>query len=370
MEGRSAVEAPSRRSAASIAPPASPAADDSNVGRPALGETVRPPSGGTRAELLATSLDDLVTTVVRAGVRSAVGAPSFEESIRRVVSAAPAPLPASLARVLARLVEALGVADIGLVAQLCHGLVRLADALRHRDTLLLGAWLGTGGASWVDTDRGHPSFDGPRPDPAARLVEVRLVEVAREWVPTLDRSGLERRYLVAPALGRVYREERLRTQSAPSLGPCPRVLDVALAEVEPGPAPQRLHLLQYEVSLVDAPEALAGVTALGNASFSEVIRDFSSDLGAFPALVEPFALLAPSAIERTRSGTVLVDATGERLALSAEPAGVGELLTALSAAAVPPLVCGRLVVDRGVVALAALAAVVRVGATHRLRRFA
>jgi len=320
--------------------------------------------------MLATALDDLVTTVVRAGVRSAAGTPSFDESIRRVVATAPAPLPASLSRALSRLLDALGTTDVGLVARLCQGLARLSDALRGADAIMVQSWFGVAGGASLDPTIGHAWVDGPQPDPAARLVDVRLVEVAREWVSTLDRVGLERRYLVAPALGRIYREERLRGQSAPSHGPCPRVLDVALAEVEPGPAPQRVRLLQYEVALIDAPDALKSVVARGVSSFSRVVHDVAAELGAFPALAEPFALLIPGAVERTPAGAVLVDAAGERLALSAESPGVGEVLTTLATDAAPSLVCGRLVVDHGAVAFAALAAVVRTDATLHLRRLA
>jgi hypothetical protein len=368
LEGHRGAEPPSRRSAASIAPPPSPSTGEPIGMRPAGSETQRPPPGITRAEVLATALDDLVTTVVRAGVRSAAGTPSFEESLRRVASAAPAPLPGSLGRTLGRLVEALGAQDISLVARLCHGLARFGDGLRGGDARLVQTWLGGEGAALLGAEVGRSALDGPQPDPAARLVDVRLVEIAREWVSTLDRSGLERRYLVAPALGRIYREERLRGHGAPSLGPCPRVLDVALAEVEPGPAPQRLQLLQYEVALVDTPDVLAGVVARGNPDFSEMIRDFAAAIGAFPALAEPFALLAPRAVARIPGGAALVDGAGQRLTLSAESVGVGELLNALADASGLPLLCGRVVADRGAVSFTALSAIVRAGPAFHLRR--
>jgi hypothetical protein len=368
LEGQRRSEPPPRRIASSVAPPPLQSAGDAQGGRPPGGETLRPPSGGTRAELLGAALDDLVTTVVRAGVRGAVGAPSFEEALRRIVNTAPAPTPASLGRTLGRLVEALGAGDVGLVARLCHGLARFADALRAEHALETQAWLGVAGAGLLAPALGRDPLDGSQPDPSAHLVDVRLVEVAREWVATLDRSGLERRYLVAPALGRLYREERLRGQGTPSLGPCPRALDVALAEVEPGPTPQRIRLLQYEVALLDAPEGLSGVVALGNQVFPDFVHDLAGELGAHPALAEPFALLAPRAVERTRVGVVLVDTAGQHLPLAADTAGTGELLLDLSREAAPALVCGRVVVDRGTVAFSPLTAVVKTGATLRLRR--
>ncbi len=338
--------------------------------RPPGKETLRPPAGHARATGLATALDDLVTTVVRAGVDAAAGTPSLDEAIRRVVAAAPAPLPASVGRVTGRLVEALVARDAGCVARLCHGLAGFADALRRGDAAAAYAWLGAAGAAALDPAlRSAPDAE-PHVPGSARLVDVRLVEVAREWVSTLDRAGLERRYLAAPSTGMVYREERVRGQAAPSLGPCPRVLDVALAEVEPGPAPQRVHLLQYEVALTGAPETFTHVVEEGLRGFAGLRSAFRAAVAASPALAEPFVGVQPRTVERADGRVFLVDGDGVRLPLAAEPPAAADALLALDAGAPPRLVYGRLLTERGSLALAPLSAIVGPREHMRLRRLA
>jgi len=347
-----------------------------------------------RAQALAAALDDLITSVVRAGVDAAAGTPSLDESLRRLVAAAPAPLPSSIARVVGRLREALVAHDLDLAARLCAGLGLLADALRDGDPRTTVAWLGVSVAGSLEprptslearpaalearptalearpTATTPGTTAAPRDAPTAepRLVDTRLVELAREWVSTIDRAGLERRYLIEPVAGAIYREERLRGATAPSLGPCPRILTVALAELDAGPAPRRVRLLQYEVAL--GPEAAVYTEIATHAAgvFAPLLALFRDAIGAYPALAEPFVLVAPHAIERTRAGADLVDADGGRLALAAEPVAASAALLALATEHVPAIVAGRLVASQGALALAPLSAVIGPPDAHALRR--
>ena len=280
-----------------------------------------------RAQALAAALDDLITSVVRAGVDAASGTPSLDESLRRLVAAAPAT-----------------VAWLG---------VSVAASLEPRPTT---STPGTTAA--------------PRDAPAAepRLVDTRLVELAREWVNTIDRAGLERRYLIEPASGTLYREERLRGAAAPSLGPCPRILTVALAELDAGPPPRRVRLLQYEVSLGPEPAVYTELATHAADVFAPLLELFRGSVGAYPALAEPFVLVAPHAIERTRAGADLVDAEGGRLPLAAEPVAASAALLALATEHVPAVVAGRLVTSQGALALAPLSAVIGPPDARALRR--
>lgn len=338
-----------------------PPSDAVSIRAPALAaEPARAVAPVQRAQPLAAALDDLVTAVVRAGVDAAAGTPSLDESLRRLVAAAPAPLPTSIARVVGRLREALIARDLEVVARLCTGLGRLADSLRHGDARGPIAWLGVAAAAALDVRSGSLGD--------LRLVDTRLIEVAREWVATVDRAGLERRYLANPVTGALYREERLRGSAAPSLGPCPRTLEVALAELEPGPSPRRLRLLQYEVALAPEPLVYTELATHAAGTFAPLLALFREAMATFPALAEPFVLIAPHALERTRGGADLIDGEGARLALASEPPEVSAALLALAADDVPTIVAGRLISSAGALALVPLSVVAGPHDAPALRR--
>lgn len=317
-----------------------------------------------RSQALAAAVDDLVTAIVRAGVTTAAGAPSLDESLRRLVAAAPAPLPTSIARVFGRLREALVAHDVEVAARLCTGLGQLADALRDGDAATVTAWLGVVGAAALE-GRTALATMLRSVEPAG---ETRLIEVAREWVSTVDRAGLERRYLADPLSGVVYREERLRGAAAPSLGPCPRTLAVALAELESGPAPRRLRLLQYEVSLAPGPLAYTELATHAAVTFAPLLDLFREEVRAYPALAEPFVMVAPSAIERTRGGADLIDEDGGRLALVGVPPAGAAALLAFAQDTIPSFVAGRLLTSQGALALAPLSVVIGSHDAPSLRR--
>ncbi len=185
---------------------------------------------------LADALDELLIAVTRVGIDKARYAPSVDAALGRVVEVAPQPTPPGLGRFIGRLRQEVLSGQPRRAARILDGSARLADALRveiptEASEERIRAWL------------------GPRPGsvPELELLYDRtMIEVGREWLAGIDRASVERRYLIDLTSGAIYREDRPR-QATASLGPCPRQMHVGLAEVEHGPAPQRIRVRQYEV---------------------------------------------------------------------------------------------------------------------------
>lgn len=250
--------------------------------------SIAPPSAEqTSASELADALDDLLTAITRVGVAKAQYAPSVDAALERVIGAAPQPTPSGLGRFIGRLQQEIRSADLWGVARLLQGVSQLADALRTaaptRETeQRLGAWLGAQPGSILEVEQ---------------LYDRTMIEVGREWLSGTERASLERRYLVDIESGRIYREDRPRHATA-SLGPCPRQLQVGLAEVEPGPSPRRIRVLQYEVRPDVPGESWVRVQHVASRSFAEVAEGYRKSVEANPSLSEPFVLVAPHRIER------------------------------------------------------------------------
>jgi hypothetical protein len=250
--------------------------------------SIAPPSAEqTPANGLADALDDLLTAITRVGVAKAQYAPSVDAALERVVSAAPQPTPSGLGRFIGRLQREIRSAELRPMARLLEGASQLADALRTptrtRDTEeRLVAWLGARPGSMPEVGLLH---------------DRTMIEVGREWLSGTERASLERRYLVDLELGSIYREDRPRHATA-SLGPCPRQLQVGLAEIESGPSPRRIRVLQYEVRPDVPAESWVRVQQVATRSFAEVAAGYRKSVEAHPSLSEPFALVAPHRIER------------------------------------------------------------------------
>ena len=281
---------------------------------------------------LASALDDLLTAITRVGVEKAQYAPSVDAALGRVVSTAPQPTPSGLGRFIGRLQHELRSAERHRVARLLQGASELADALRAEAPGLelqqrLSAWLGTrpGSLSQVEL-----------------LYDRTMIEVGREWLSGTERASLERRYLVDVRSGRVYREDRPRNASA-SLGPCPRLVQVGLAEVETGPCPQRIRVLQYEVRPEVPAESWQQLQQVAVRSFAEVTEGYRQSVQASPSLAEPFALVAPYRIERNGVFKAF-DAEGRQLVLnrSERRGAVLAFYALLAQGAEPAWLAGRL----------------------------
>lgn len=301
--------------------------------RTAPGSEPAPPPLTDRAAL-GRALDDLVTAVVRVGVREAHGSPSTEEAVQRLVEAAPSPLPLGVARFVGRLRAALASHDVQTTAVLLEGAARLAsDVTVAKPTGLarrrIVSWLGASG-------------DGE--DEVERLFDRVLVEVGREWLAGIERSSIERRYLVDVQTGEVFREERARGGAGASVGPCPRLVTVGLAEAEEGAQPRRIRLLQYAVSWVVGSDEWARVAASAVRRFDALASTYRSSLTEFPGLVEPVALIAPAGWSK-EEGAAPHDAEGLHLPIARadDPAGALALEQLLASQGDPSWIAGRLV---------------------------
>jgi hypothetical protein len=235
---------------------------------------------------LAEALDDLLTSVTRVGVDKAQHAPSVDAALERVIAVAPQPTPPGLGRFIGRLQHEIRSGELRRVARILDGASRLAEALRaeaptRESEQRLGAWLGVRSRS---TPEGELLYDRT------------MIEVGREWLSGTERASVERRYLIDIGSGSIYREDRPRHSTA-SLGPCPRQLHVGLAEVEEGPTPKRIRVLQYEVQPDVPVESWGRIQQVANRSFANVTDGYRRSVEAHPALSEPFALIAPYRIE-------------------------------------------------------------------------
>jgi hypothetical protein len=253
---------------------------------------------------LAEALDDLLTAVTRVGVDKAQYAPSVEAALERVIGVAPQPTPPGLGRFIGRLQQEIRSGELHRVARILAGASQVADALRaDRPTpdseQRLDAWLGIRPGSTPNVER---------------LYDRTMIELGREWLSGTERASVERRYLIDIRSGSIYREDRPRNATA-SLGPCPRQLQVGLAEVEAGPAPQRIRILQYEVEPDVPAESWARVQQIASRSFAHVTEEYRRSVQAHPSLAEPFALIAPYRIERNGIFKAF-DADGHQLVLN------------------------------------------------------
>lgn len=305
---------------------------------------------GADLPALSQALRDVLLAVVRSGVGAGASA-AQDEALQRLLRAAPDPLPLGISRWVGRLKLALAARSAEEAARLLAGADLLIEDLAatprspeaHSRVL---SWLGT---LHEDTqDR-------------ARLTDRTLIEVAREEVSGVALEGVERRYLVDLSDGAVYREERLPGAPTASLGPCPRVLTVWLAEAEQGVAPQRIRLLQYAVTPLIETEIWQQLVANARREFAPLVDGYRSALTSHPGLCEPFALIAPARIERG-AGDYVVDGGGQRLQLSHpdNPAAL-RFLDAFAAGEPPAFIAGRLHDRNGALLLAPLGAAVMRG---------
>jgi hypothetical protein len=282
---------------------------------------------------LAEALEDVVTAVVRAGVISERAA-SVLEMLSRVEREAGTPLPLGVRRWLGSMREALEDHDVPLAAHALTSAAALAADLRAEVPApgareRINSWLG-----------------GVANDALERISDRVLLEVGREWVTGTERMQIERRYLLDLNSGEAFREECVRRERAGSVGSCPRLIGVALAEAEFGCAPRRMRLLQYTTTPNIDRASWDLLAAWGQRDSEALAAAYRSAQSQFGALSEPFALAAPRAVERGSQLALLLD-RGPALPLAAddEP-GVLRRFEDLISSGVLAWVAGRLF-DRG-----------------------
>lgn len=292
----------------------------------------------TARSRLADALDDVVTVIVRAGVLSA-GSPSVAESLDRLRKEAPLPTPVGLARWLGRLKMALETPDPLLCARLLDGAAQLADDLRRERPSPEARrrvidWMGGSGSELAFA--------------VERMSDRVLVEVSRETLVSSERGGIERRHLVDLQSGEIFREERTRSSPVASVGPCPRLVTVGLADVEQGAAPRRIRLMQYVVSLELGNEELERIEANAYRDFPALAERYRARVLASPGQAEPFAIIAPRRVDND-GGLVARDDDGHPLpfARADDPAAV-EVLESVLPAEGPRWIAGRLTDVAGV----------------------
>jgi hypothetical protein len=283
-----------------------------------------------RAIELGAALDALVTSVVRAGI-SGRESPSVRDCVEQLTRSF-SPVPTALARFVGRLERAMVSDDARLLARLLDGAARASEDLQNRRShqemrTRLGEWLGTTGE-------------------VERFVDREMVEIARETLDGVQRDAIERRYLIDLTSGEISREERARGGAAPSIGPCPRRLFVGLGEVERGPAPRRVRILQYTATLEIGRAERERIQAHALRRVSMWVDAYRAAITAAPALAEPVQIIACGGVEDGR----LVDAHGEPIPIATgEDQGVRAALDIAMRTAEPEWLVGRLIDTNGAI---------------------
>lgn len=294
-----------------------------------------PPAGEPQRSPIGDALDELLLAITRHGVDGAASAASVDEAIDRLVGLAGKPAPRGLERFVGRLRTAVSRRDAASIARVLDGASRFAAMLREPTLDAEGrrcraAWLGRPG----ERESVETAYD--------RV----LVEVGREWFAGLTRGSLQRRYLVCTTTGEVFREERARGSSA-SVGSCPRLVVAGLAELTPGPLPRVIQLLQYAVTPSVPQQAWEKLRDLAVPSIEELRPRYRAAVKAFPALAEPFTLVAARGFEGGR----FVDGAGDVLPVRSAVGGVEARIATVAARGALLWVAGRLDDDEGVLVI-------------------
>lgn len=284
---------------------------------------------------LTEALQDVITAVVRTGV-AATGAPSVFESLERLAAAAPEPLPLGVSRWIGRMRLALNDHNVDLVARMLDGAARLVDDLRH------GACDDDGRARvtcWLGADANNR-------ESVVALSDRVMIELGRELLDGATRAGIERRHLLDIASGRLYREERMRGSLVSSLGTCPRIVHVGLAEVERGTGPERIRLLQYASSPHVPAFRWQEARSWATPNFAGLATHYATALAKFPGVAEPVALVSTQGLTRRGDWKVADDEGRELPLFGGAPGNLDALEQRLEGDGKPGLLYGRLV-DRG-----------------------
>ncbi len=236
----------------------------------------------SESENLISLLDDILLAIVRVGTEHAADAPSVEEAMQRLIQ---------------------GVGNLSWTLQRWIG--RLRSAMRQNDGALVTAllwaasqWIGDLKSPkpsdqrwcermtcWLD----HQVGEGPR-----QIEDRCLLEIGRERLTGVGRVHLERRYLIDIEQGELFREEVYAEPRTRSLGPCPRQVMVGLAEVDAGPPPRRIRILQYAVDTLIDTALLNTVEGFALTDFNHVLARYEQSQQIFGPVFEPFVVLRPS----------------------------------------------------------------------------
>jgi hypothetical protein len=319
--------------------------------RPAEPRSQERPAGSAQ---LGDALADVVTAVVRAGVCTDRVA-SVLENLSRVERALPEPLPLGLLRWLGRMREAIDAQDTALAAQALGAAAAVTADLRSSQ---LQPEAGVRLCSWF----------GPADQTLVRLSDRSLVEVAREWLHGTTRNQIERRYLVDLDSGECFREECVRGDRSASVGPCPRLIGVSLAEVEPSCAPRRLRLLQYTTTPNLERTHWDNLAAWGQRDSEALLTAYRTAIAELGALAEPFALTAPRSLQLDARPSLMFDRGAPLPLFADEDSGVLKHCERIARVSTARWVAGRLLEHSGQLMLRPLALGVMDAAGPRYER--
>lgn len=330
--------------------------DLSSAPAPRLRSSLRPPPlDHNKAQVMAEAFEELCLATARAGVNMQ-DSPSIRAALDQLLASATQPASLSLSRFIGRFNSALATGEVGTVARLLAGVQSWAHDLKRgehaRETVARTR-------SWLGDNEG---------DALASLTDATLVELGREWLAGLTRSAIERRYLVDLVSGALFTEERRRGEQDISVGPCPRVVHVAFAELDTALSPPRARLLQYTVTHEPSEAQWQRLSELGEPSLPTLLSQYAQSARSCPSLSEPAVLFAPRELSAGPTGS-LRDAHGTRLELRDDSdAPLADTVRALAAEGELVWVLGRLRgLLRGIV-LRPTSLLVRVDGKLRLRR--
>ncbi len=282
-------------------------------------------------ERLAEWLENLTVSVLRAGVDSAGDSPTVRALLRPDPEEEPLPGGLLLARWAGRLRRALQARDALMVLLLLEGGRLGATALRESETNPLAElWLG----KWVLQGRNEERYYG-------RV----LVELGRERVDGWNRAALERRHLVDPATAEIFCEWARHQEIGLSVGPCPRLVTVALASTQRLPGPTWLHLHQYSVSPFIESATFEAIAAQAHRRVDTMLDAYFDRQRRAPGISEPFVVFAPE--PGSLSPLTPVGADNRTLPLIGSSAQWSEALERLWSHEAPRLIAGRLVLRLG-----------------------
>ncbi len=254
---------------------------------------------------------DLALALVRSGLAGARRG-AIDETLRRARSTN----DSRTARWTARVERAIATEDLALIAQLTRGVLDTA------------------------------------PPAQSSRVELHLVEIAREHLDAARPRALERRHLVDLTTGALYAEDLDAGVVGGSIGPCPRALEVGLAEVSDDGGQSSLCILQYTTTSTLSSATRARLLELTTRDLATAFSHVDTLLRASPAFAEPVVMLE---IARWEAGLHAFDASGAEVPWSRDedPAACARLAEIVAERA-PRFVVLRAVPRRGAHAFVAI----------------
>jgi len=287
-------------------------------------------------------LSDIVLAVTRAGVQEGISA-GVSEALERLAEHAP-PMTATGLRVwVGSLRSALEARDGAATVRALAAASAMIDALRKVDPGPLAdahvvTWLGVSPTSAIASER---------------ATERTYVELAREHRPGLARAGVEQRYLIDLDTGELFREDRAANDTA-SLGPCPRMVSIGLAHIEPGIPPRRIRLLQYTTTPLVDPSTWARVANFVAPSFEPLLARYQEHMASGAGLSDMLVLIKPAGVHSVERAHLLDDEGRALLLTGAE--GSASRLESFMSATKPQWLLGRMLSHADLLSIVPLAA--------------